>query len=107
MEAQSTANKPHIKSKGVKRRYRLVFIVLCLFSIFAIVRSIEQEIELRERSKQLDLTNSQLEETRRLNIEAKKEMDRLNDPEYRQEMIRKQLQYSKQNETVFDAPKQK
>jgi cell division protein DivIC len=53
------------------------------------------------------LTNSQLEETRRLNIEAKKEMDRLNDPEYRQEMIRKQLQYSKENETVFDAPKQK
>jgi cell division protein DivIC len=103
MEAQSTANK----SKSVKRRYRLVLIVLCLFFIFAIVRSIEQEIELRERSKQLDLTNSQLEETRRLNIEAKKEMDRLNDPEYRQEMIRKQLQYSKENETVFDAPKQK
>lgn len=109
MRSVSVANdmqtaKPH--NKGSYRRRRMVLFVLGLFLLWAGVTLWNQVGKLSARSEKAALLEQKLKETKQANEDAQREIARLNDPEYVEQKIRKELHYVKQGETLFYVPKE-
>lgn len=102
--AVSNDTKP--KNKGTFRRRRLVMIVLACFMSWAGVTLWNQIGKLNERSEKLATLDQKHKDTQQINEDMKREMTRLNDPEYVEQKIRKELHYIKQGETLFFVPKE-
>ncbi|UUZ82170.1 septum formation initiator family protein [Paenibacillus sp. P26] len=104
MQANSKANEAVTQNKGSFRRRRLVMLVLACFLSWAGVTLWNQVGRLEERSeKVLALTQKQAE-AQQINEDTKREIARLNDPEYLEQKIRKELHYVKKGETLFYVP---
>lgn len=92
------------RPKRASRRLRIVPIVLLGLLFWAIPNAWAQMGKFDEKSAQIEQLSAKLDETKKINDEMKREVARLNDPEYREEKMRKQG-YAKSGETVFDIPK--
>ncbi|OXM82593.1 FtsB family cell division protein [Paenibacillus rigui] len=93
-------------NKGSFRRRRLVMIVLACFMSWAGVTLWNQVGKLNARSEKAALLEQKLKETQQAHEDAQREIARLNDPEYVEQKIRKELHYVKQGETLFYVAKE-
>lgn len=102
--AVSNDTKPN--NKGSYRRRRLVMIVLACFMSWAGVTLWNQIGKLNERGDKVAALDQKHKDTQQINEDMKREIARLNDPEYVEQKIRKELHYIKQGETLFFVPKE-
>jgi cell division protein DivIC len=75
------------------------------FIAWAAVISWNQQGRLDAKAAQVSELDIRLTEAKQLNEEYKKEVVRLNDPEYMLQKIRKEYHYTKPGETLFFTPK--
>ncbi|NHN35068.1 FtsB family cell division protein [Paenibacillus agricola] len=101
-----TGNNTKPNNKGSYRRRRLVMIVLACFMSWAGVTLWNQIGKLTEKGDKMSFLQQLREETQQVNEVTKREVVRLNDPEYVEQKIRKELHYVKQGETLFYVPKE-
>jgi cell division protein DivIC len=107
MRAVSLAgNNTTPTNKGAFRRRRLVLIVFACFICWAGITLWNQIGKLNARSEKVSTLEQKLEETRQTNEMTKRDIARLNDPEYVEQKIRKELHYVKQGETLFYVPRE-
>jgi cell division protein DivIC len=93
-------------NKGSYRRRRLVMIVFACFLSWAGVTLWNQIGKINDRSEKVTSLEQKYKETQQTNELTKREIIRLNDPEYVEQKIRKELHYVKQGETLFYVPKE-
>ncbi|MEK3719581.1 FtsB family cell division protein [Paenibacillus sp. FSL H8-0034] len=101
-----TSNNTKPNNKGSFRRRRLVLIVLACFMSWAGVTLWNQVSKLGAKDERMSALQQELDENRKINEATKREIVRLNDPEYVEQKIRKELHYVKQGETLFYVPKE-
>jgi cell division protein DivIC len=105
MSRDQTLNRTMSPDPGMRRRIRmLMFIILCLL-VWATITVWGQSGKLGEKTGKVNallLKKAAVEQTKATMI---KEVARLNDPEYREEIMRKQLNLGKSGETTFELPK--
>ncbi|WP_281883904.1 septum formation initiator family protein [Paenibacillus sp. YYML68] len=104
MQPNSKAVQTQLQSKGVIRRRRLVMLVMICFLSWAGVTLWNQNDKIHARKEQVAALQAKLAETQATNDSVQRELERLNDPEYVEQMIRKELQYVKPGETLFYTP---
>ncbi|MFK7696869.1 septum formation initiator family protein [Paenibacillus sp. HJGM_3] len=105
MRQPATDTKLEQPHKGSRRRVRLLLITLFGFLAWAGVIAWNQQARLDAKSAQASELDTKLTETKKLNADYKKEVERLNDPEYILQKIRKEYHYTKPGETLFYTPK--
>lgn len=106
VQETGTTRTPFPSNKGGKRkRLRIVAIVLLALSVWAGTKAWGQMERISERAEQMANLDKRLSDTQQLNDSLKREIERLNDPEYREEMMRRDMHLSKDGETVFDIPR--
>ncbi|TVY06791.1 FtsB family cell division protein [Paenibacillus cremeus] len=106
MQATATrANQAQPKTRGSFRRRRVVLLLLAGFMSWAGVTLWNQEAKLNERSEKVSALGQKYAEAQQVSADTQREITRLNDPEYVEQRIRKDLHYVKQGETLFYAPK--
>ncbi|GAA3411736.1 septum formation initiator family protein [Paenibacillus hodogayensis] len=103
-EAKKAGNPEH-SNKGARRRVRLLAFAMVGFMTWAALILWNQQGHLGVKAAQVEELGQKREETTKLNEGYKKEIDRLNDPEYILQKIRKEYHYSKPGETLFYTPK--
>jgi cell division protein DivIC len=104
MSQHQTVSRPITPNPGMRRRIRLLmFTVLCLL-VWVTVTVWDQTGKLGVNAGKLNALNLQKTAAIQTNADLKREVARLNDPEYRQEIARKQLHLGKSGETTFDLP---
>jgi cell division protein DivIC len=105
MSQDQTLNRSLSPDPGMRRRIRmLMFIILCLL-VWATITVWNQSGKLAEKTGKMNalLLNKTAAEQTKANMA--KEVARLNDPEYREEIMRSQLNLGKSGETTFELPK--
>lgn len=100
---ESTSNPS--QNKGAYRRRRFVMIILGCFLSWAGVTLWNQVGKIAERNEKVAALEQKLQETKETNEQYKLEIARLNDPEYIEQKIRKELHYIKEGETLFIPPR--
>jgi cell division protein DivIC len=89
----------------MRRRIRmLMFIILCLL-VWATITVWDQSGKLSEKTGKMNALLLQRTAAEQTKANMTKEVARLNDPEYREEIMRKQLNLGKSGETNFELPK--
>jgi len=105
MQAVSKANRTQPINKGSFRRRRLVFLMLAGFMSWAGITLWNQEGKLSERQEKVSALQQKQLEAEQINSNVQREIERLNDPEYVEQKIRKDLHYVRPGETLFFTPK--
>lgn len=105
MREAKKAGNPEQASKGARRRIRLLAFAMVGFMTWAALILWNQQGRLGVKAAQVDELVQKRVETVQLNDGYKKEIERLNDPEYILQKIRKEYHYSKPGETLFYTPK--
>lgn len=90
-----------VSSKGKKRRVRLFMLILTGFMIWAGITIYDQHTFTQAKADQLEETAAKLDEVRSLNEDYKREIERLQDPEYIEQRIYKDLQMKKDGDTLY------
>jgi cell division protein DivIC len=105
MSRYQTVNRPMSPVPGMRRRIRfLMFFILCML-IWATITVWNQSGKLNEKTLNLNTLLSKKTAVEQTKATMIKEVARLNDPEYREEIMRKQLNLGKSGETTFELPK--
>jgi cell division protein DivIC len=106
MAVAKTAGKPAGQSnKGARRRIRLLGFAMIGFMTWAALILWNQQGLLSAKAAQVAELEQKHEEAVKQNDSYKNEIERLNDPEYILQKIRKEYHYSKPGETLFYTPK--
>lgn len=105
MRQSQSAAQPEQPNKGARRRIRLLLLTVCGFMIWACFILWNQQDKLAVKAAQVAELDAKKAETVKLNEEYKRELLRLNDPEYILQKIRKEYHYTKPGETLFFTPK--
>lgn len=107
MARQQTDSDNRTPNKsGTRKRMRLAAAGMLALTLWAGATAYGQMGTFQEKSRRLDALESKLDGTKKVHDTLKREIDRLNDKEYREELARKDLHLSKPGETVFDVPRQ-
>lgn len=93
------------KTPGSKKRIRLVMAVVVTLTVWAAVTAWNQTDLFQDKKGRMKALEAELATAKKTNDTLTREVGRLNDPEYRQELGRKDLHLSKPGETVFDVPR--
>lgn len=91
-------------SQASRKRIRLVAAVVVALVAWAGVTVWDQMAKFQERADKIDALEAKLAAAQKANDAIKREIVRLNNPEYREEKVR-EFHYSKPGETIFDIPK--
>lgn len=105
MLANTVPPKSQRSYKATYRRLRVVSLVLLCFTFWVGMQVWNQVGKLKEKEAQFNSLKEQKAAVLKMNEQAKKEIERLNDPEYLGQKIRRDLNYTKDGETIFIAPK--
>lgn len=92
-------------NKSPNRLMKLISFGMVSLLIWACVTLWEQMGQYAVKAEQLNQLQAKLADTTKTHDELKKEITRLNDPEYKEEKARKELRVGKPGETIFDLPK--
>lgn len=104
MVADYTQHRTDMRSvtgKGKKRRVRLFMLILLCFLVWAGFRIYDQYTLAQAKAEQLAETEQKLMKIRQLNEEYKLEIQRLQDPEYIEQKIYKDLQMKLDGDTLY------
>jgi len=99
--AQHRADQRSAPSRGKKRRVRLFMLILLGFLVWAGYTIHDQHTLAQAKFDQLAETERKLAEVRRLNEDYKLEIERLQDPEYIEQRIYKDLQMKQDGDTLY------
>ncbi|NEW09583.1 septum formation initiator family protein [Paenibacillus sp. SYP-B3998] len=103
---QAQANVPSkISSKGSKRRLRFLMIFVLCFMSWAGVNIWGQFAKLHEKSNVMADLEQKLADAGKLNDQTKKELSRLHNDEYLEQIIRRDFHYIKNGETPLSVSK--
>jgi cell division protein DivIC len=104
---RQVATEPNLEQphKGSRRRVRLLLLTFLGFLAWAAVIAWNQQGRLDAKAAQVSGLEMKRTETVSMNEDYKKEVVRLNDPEYMLQKIRKEYHYTKPGETLFFTPK--
>ncbi|WP_238178238.1 FtsB family cell division protein [Paenibacillus contaminans] len=91
-------------SKSPNRLMKLLSFIMVSLLIWACVTLWEQMGQFSAKGEQLAELKAKLDETNKVHDDLKREIARLNDPEYKEEKARKELRVAKPGETIFDLP---
>lgn len=97
----SSAPQSSIKYKGARRRIRIMMLFLILFIGWAAATLWDQIDRVGAKNSELEILEAKLEEVQLENEAYHLEIERLNDPEYIEQRIRKDLQMTREGETLF------
>lgn len=98
-----SAAKPNMAAS--RKRVRMVMVGILGLTLWAGFTAWGQMQQSAETSQRLEVLKAKAEETTDVNNKLKRELERMSDPEYREERIRKDNHMFKQGETVFDVPR--
>ncbi|MEO3947902.1 septum formation initiator family protein [Gorillibacterium sp. CAU 1737] len=101
----SPNREPKRGRKASVRRMRLALLVVLAIGIPFAYTAWGQIAKLNEKNAQLNDYRGQLDAKTKTNDAMELELKRMNDPEYREEIIRSELNQAKEGETVFDSVK--
>jgi cell division protein DivIC len=99
------AGQSEQSNTGARRRIRLLAFAMFGFMTWAALILWNQQGKIGAKAVQVEQLIQKRTETAGLNEGYKTEIDRLNDPEYILQKIRKEYHYSKAGETLFYTPK--
>jgi len=106
MTRQQTSSETHTPpSSGSRKRIRLAAGIFIAVSLWAGTEAWGQIEKFDEKSDRIEALENKLKETEQINASMKREMERLNDPEYKEEKAREELHLAKPGEIVFDIPR--
>lgn len=105
MRETPKTGKPEQSNKGARRRIRLLAFVMVGFSTWAALILWNQQDRLSVKASQVQELDQRLTEAAQANESFRKEVERLNDPEYILQKVRKEYHYSRPGETLFYTPK--
>lgn len=100
--SQTSSRQPKRTLKASVRRMRLAFLVMIGLTIPVLITAWHQMEQVRATTVQLEELQAKLAGQNAQNEAMTLELERMNDPEYRQEIIRSELNYAKPGETVFE-----
>lgn len=99
MQARATVPSDKRSSKGSKRRLRFLIVPLLCFLCWAGVTVWDQFGKLHAKGKEVEELRQQLADAQKLNEDTKREMARLHDDEYLEQIIRRDFHYTRTGET--------
>lgn len=98
---QRTGQPSEVQYKGTRRRLRLLMVFIVCFMSWAGLTLMGQTDQVKSKQAELEAMQQKLEQAIEQNNMYKHEMIRLNDPEYLEQLIRKDLNMTKPEETIF------
>lgn len=101
---QSPSREPK-RGKASVRRMRLAFLLVIALMVSIGYSAWGQLAKLKDNDAQLEGLRGQLNAKKKTNADMELELKRMNDPEYREEIIRSELNQAKDGETVFESAK--
>lgn len=101
MPSQSSARVETGQQKGKKRRMRLLMLFVICFLVWAGITFMDQLHVLEQQSTRLLNLEQERAEALKENAKYKQEISRLNDPEYIEQRLRKDLHMTKEGEILF------
>ncbi|MEW9702464.1 septum formation initiator family protein [Paenibacillus sp. SI8] len=104
MQAQATV-PPKRSGKGSKRRLRFLMILVLCFMSWAAVNIYGQFAKLHEKSSVVTDLEQKLADAGKVNDQMKKEISRLHNDEYLDQIIRRDFHYTKNGETPLSVSK--
>ncbi|MDU0206102.1 MULTISPECIES: FtsB family cell division protein [Paenibacillus] len=106
MQAQATAPNKRSSSVGSKRRLRFLMIFVLCFMSWAAVNIWGQFAKLHEKRNAVANMEQQLVDAKKVKEQTQKEISRLHNDEYLDQIIRRDFHYSKTGETPLSVSKQ-
>ena len=96
-------SRPQLTSaeRGKRRRIRAVLILALAVTIWCGVKWYEQHGVVQAKLEQLAQLEQQLEATKQLHEQYQLEITRMEDPEYIEQLLRKELHMTKDGEKLF------
>lgn len=101
----SPGSEPRTNRSSSRKRIRLVTAGVVALLIWAGATAWTQMENINAGSERLNALESKMDQTQETNSKLKREIERLSDPEYREERMRKDMHLSKEGETVFEVPR--
>lgn len=101
MEGSKINLKSQVVTKGTRRRLRLLMVIVLCFMGWAGVTLWDQIDKVDAKQSKFEMMEVKLEEAANQNEIYQHEINRLNDPEYLEQLIRKDLNMIKEGETLF------
>lgn len=105
MRQHTVQQNADVKDRGTRKRMRIAGTIVFALLVWAGFTIWGQVQKFQERSERVGKLDAKLAETKKLNEALKRELDRWNDPEYREEKGRNDLHLSKPGETIFEVPR--
>lgn len=96
-----SAPQSSTKYKGARRRIRILMVFLLLFMGWAAATLWDQIDKVGAKNSELEILEAKLKDVQLENEAYHLEIERLNDPEYIEQRIRKDLQMTREGETLF------
>lgn len=87
--------------RGMRRRLKFFFLMMVGISVWAGMTWFDQHSEVLAKLDKLQQLEAKLEETKLANEKHKLEIERMNDPEYLEQLLRKELRMTKDGEKLF------
>jgi cell division protein FtsB len=106
MQAQATVPNKRSSSVGSKRRLRFLMIFVLCFMSWATVNIWGQFAKLHEKRNAVANMEQQLVDAKKVKEQTQKEISRLHNDEYLDQIIRRDFHYSKTGETPLSVSKQ-
>lgn len=101
MYADVPQSQPSTNVKGRRRRLRLLMIVVICVACWGGTKWFEQRSVILSQLEELERLEEKYEETKQLNEEYKFNIARLSDPEYKEQILRKEFHMIKEGERLF------
>lgn len=100
-QSHQKSKSKSVKVKGAKRRLRFLFFVLTCFFAWAGFTLWHQNGQISDSISRLAALEVQLAEIQADSDQLKEDITKLHDPEYIEQILRRDLQMVRQGETLF------
>lgn len=91
----------HGRIKGARRRLRILLLIVICFLVWAGVTLMDQMHVLDQKTMRLQNLEQERAKALSINEQYELEINRLNDPEYIEQRLRKDLHMTKEGEILF------
>ncbi|GIQ67291.1 septum formation initiator family protein [Xylanibacillus composti] len=98
---QTSADRSSVSVRGTRRRLRIWMLFLLGFSAWAGFTFYDQVHKLDSKMARMEELELKLADTRAINDAYKQEIVRLNDPEYIEQILRKDHLMTKEGEVLY------
>lgn len=98
-------NKKKSGHRNGRRRLTIWFVVCTIFVAWAVIQLLQQTEKIAEKQSELAQTELKLQQTTEMKQELEATIERLHDPEYVDELARKEYYMTREGEIIFVDPR--